>query len=206
MTNKHQTNATKYLCIIFFILLLVAGFLLHMEQQKLQSTNQKLRTELIEKDKRCKTLTEDIARVSTRYNVLYKEKNGTANAKLIEATNRLFSAVYNYDTSKKIDSVKSRKERGQKIATAQALESLFPKDSDETTPSVTNVSKLEQEPEIYMKSSDSNQLCALVLVHYSYTIAGSEKTTGSYLYQVTYDQFAGKFTSIKNVAETDLKD
>lgn len=202
---KNMSNTNKIFLFASLLLIITAVILAYSDKQKSTEKIETLQNQLLEKKEEQAAQNKNLDRLSKRYNDLYKQKNGTAKENLLKATNDLFSIVYEYNTSRKEDSVKSRKDKAVKIADEGALKDLFPSNADEVTPSVTTVSKLTGDPEVYMKSSDSNQLSALVLVSYENTIAGGEALKGNYLYKVEYNQFQNKFTSVKGVTETNLK-
>ena len=196
---KNMSNTNKIFLFASFLLIITAVFWAYSDKQKSTEKIETLQNQLLEKKEEQTAQNKNLDRLSKRYNDLYKQKNGTAKENLLKATNDLFSIVYEYNTSRKEDSVKSRKDKAVKIADEGALKDLFPSNADEVTPSVTTVSKLTGDPEVYMK------LSALVLVSYENTIAGGEALKGNYLYKVEYNQFQNKFTSVKGVTETNLK-
>lgn len=202
---KNMNGTNKIIAFASLLLILTAVFWVYSDKQKSNHKIETLESQLVEKKSEQDSQNKNMDRLSKRYNDLYKQKNGTAKEDLLKASNELFSKVYDYDTGRKEDNIKSRKDAAAKIADGTALNDLFPSNADEVTPSVTTVSRLSGEPEVYMKSSDSNQLSALVLVNYENLIAGSEPFKGSYLYKVEYNQFQQKFTSVKSVTETNLK-
>ena len=142
--------------------------------------------------------------LSEQYNSLNKEKNGSANEALLDTTNKLFNTVYSYDTSKRSDSVAARKTKAEPYANTTTLDALFSKDADKLTPSVTTVSELEGQPDVYRMSSDENDLTAMVLVNYSLSIAGSEKQEGKFLYKIVFDPAVKQVTEIKNIGEISI--
>lgn len=186
------------------IFLIVGGYWFMSEKQennkKIQSYQQELR-----KEKKARSETESkLDKLTNLYDSLYKEKNGSAYASLASTTKQLFSAVFEYHSDKEEDSIKARKQKASEFTNKAAVESLFPKDADLGTPSVTTISSLEKAPEIYLMPSDEKKLQALVVVHYSVAIAGSENQKGTFLYKVSFDPIAKQFTAIKNVGEVDV--
>lgn len=136
-----------------------------------------------------------------------QEKNGQANERLLKASKELFSYVSNYDTAKKEDSIANCKKKAEKLTNVSALEAIFPKDADEGVSTVTAVSQIEGNggaPEVYLLSSDSKEVQALVIVKYGVSIAGSEKIIGTNMYRVKFDQPTKKFVSIENLGEVNL--
>lgn len=157
------------------------------------------------------SLKSNVAKLSTKYNQLTeqynslnKEKNGSANESLLTTTNELFKTVYSYDTQKDSDSVAARKEKAKPYANTSTLDALFSKDPDKLTSTVTTVSKLEGEPEVYRMSSDEKSLTALVLINYSLTIAGSEKHDGKFMYKVVFDPTLKQITDVENIGEVNV--
>ncbi|MDQ6112741.1 hypothetical protein [Enterococcus gallinarum] len=146
-------------------------------------------------------LKQDIETLSNKYDELYKEKNGTANKELIMAVKILFASIYDYDTSKADGDIIVRKDKAKEGATDKVVEYLFPEDSSKTTTTVDSVSRQTKDPEVYLMSSDSRQLQALVVVDYEVSIAGSNNLTGHYMYKVTYNNELKKINSIENVGE-----
>lgn len=199
---ENISNRIKVIVGILLVLLLLTGMftLLNDNHEKAQSIKELQQQNTSLKGNESK-LSMKYTQLSEQYDALNKEKNGSANEGLLTATNELFKNVYNYDTSKKTDSVVSRKENSKQFANAATLDLLFSKDADKLTPTVTTVSKLESTPEVYRMSSDEKNLTALVLVNYSLSIAGSEKQDGSFMYKMTFDPALKQITAIKNVGE-----
>ncbi|MBO0460953.1 hypothetical protein JZO83_04255 [Enterococcus sp. DIV1298c] len=146
-------------------------------------------------------LKQNIEVLTDDYDKLYKEKNGTANEELILAANVLFASIYNYDTSRPDGNIIVRKDKAKEAATDKVVDSMFPKDSSETVTTVDTVSRLTKDPEVYLMSSDSRQLQALVVVDYEVSIAESSELTGHYMYRITYNNHMEKIDSIQNVGE-----
>lgn len=176
-------------------------FLYQTQTKTAQLTSLKASQRSLEKEYRNQT--KDLKRLTERYEDLYAAKEGTAQAKLIEASEGVFENVYNVDTSKEEDSVAKRRERALAFSTESGLESLLPSSAEGTRPSVTSVSRLT-EIQVFIKSSNSNHIVALVLVDYSISISGSETMTSSLLYQVNFDQFDNKLTKISTIGQFNL--
>ena len=107
-------------------------------------------------------------------------------------------------SEKEEDSIEKRKQESVQYATNQALNGLFPKNATNSVASVSTVSKMEKEPEVYIMSSDDKEVRALVVISYSVSIAGSEAQKGTFMYKVTFEPQQEKFTSIKNLGEVNL--
>lgn len=138
------------------------------------------------------------------YEELYTEKNGTANDALLKTTSELFTTVFSYRSEKEEDSVANRKKRGEEYATNQALNGVFPKDATDAVASVSTVSKLTEEPEVYIMSSNDKEIKALVVLSYSVSIAGSEAQKGTFMYKISFNPQQNKITSTKNLGELNL--
>lgn len=193
--------------ILTVVSIILAGvtYKIYTDKQSLQTENQKLEKKLKENNEAAIKVQDNLDRLSERYDSLYKEKNGTAHEKLLQATTSTFKAIYEYDTMQEESSVKNRKASLEDKATREVIESIFPADADKGTPSVTVKSKLKNEPEVYIQSSDKNEITALALVEYTIVIEGSEDQNGSFLYKVKYDQFSDKITLMKNLGVVNLK-
>lgn len=189
------------LLLLTTLLFLGASIFFYQQQQKQREENQEISQSLQLKKEEAAKLEKNLSTVSTRYQSLYKEKNGTANEKLITAVGSLFQLVYTYDTSKSVDDVKERKQTAGAYAEAEPLDVLFGKDTDSLKPSVVSVSQLTKEPEIFLKSSDSNELMALVVVKFALSIGGETAQEGQYMYKIRFDQFSEKVTMIENMGE-----
>lgn len=195
--------------ILFLIVttVILAGVTLkiYSSYQTTYTENQKLEKEVKGKKDQINKVQDNLERLSERYDSLYKEKNGTAHEKLLQATKSTFTAIYEYDTNQEDSSVKNRKASLENKATQEVIESIFPADADEGTPSVAVKSKLKKEPEVYIQSSDKNEITALALVEYTIIIEGSEDQNGSFLYKLTYDQFSNKITLLQNLGTVKVK-
>lgn len=183
------------------ILLLGASLFLWFQNVnlKVQVKDYQSETQLLKQSEN--NLKQDIESLTDDYDKLYKEKNGTANEDLIMAANVLFASVYNYDTSRPDGTIIVRKDKAKEAATDKVVDAMFPKDSSETVTTVDTVSRLTQDPEVYLMSSDSRQLQALVVVDYEVSIAESSELTGHYMYKITYNNHMEKIDSIQNVGE-----
>lgn len=189
---------SKILCPVLLVILVLGGFWFVYERQEQGREIQRYQQELA---KQKETLVENEQRLekfSKQTETIPKETN---NEGLITATSHLFSAVFDYHSDREKESVKARKEQASAFANQQALNGLFPKDADTITPSVTTVSRLEREPEIYLMASEKQEIKALVMVEYSVTIAGSNAQKGTFMYKVSFDPTAKQFTSVKNLGE-----
>lgn len=195
---------------LLFTTLIFAGttYYFHSINQDQISENSRLERQINKKESEKELIQEHLDTLTDRYQELYSQKEGTAKTKLITATRTMFDAVYNYDTGTSKDTVANRKKAVQKVADDKAVEVLFPSNAQNTTPSVNLTSKMEGDPSIYLKSSDSNELEAVVKIDYKVTIKDDQSDdpdqTGSGLYLVTYDQFRNKFTSIKNLGDINV--
>lgn len=189
---------SKILCPVLLVILVLGGFWVVSERQEQGREIQRYQQELA---KQKETLVENEQRLekfSMQTETAPKETN---NEGLITATSHLFSAVFDYHSDREKESVKARKEQASAYANQQALNGLFPKDADTITPSVTTVSRLEREPEVYVMASEKQEIKALVMVEYSVTIAGSNAQKGTFMYKVSFDPTAKQFTSVKNLGE-----
>lgn len=189
---------------VTMVLLLVAIISFYSSNQKLKEKNNRLETKI-------ETLTQDESSIKKEYRqlwdnyeTLYTEKNGTANEALLTTTAELFSTVFNYRSEKEEDSVKARKERAAQYATNQALNGLFPKNSEDIVATVATVSKMGKEPEVFVMSSDEKALKALVVIDYSVSIAGSEAQKGTFMYKISFDPERNQVTQVKNLGEINL--
>lgn len=125
--------------------------------------------------------------LTKRYQKLYKEKNGAAKENLSTITQKLFTELYNYDTDKQ--TIEERKKRISEYVSEDVLKRMFPSRAETHTQTAQTISKLTKAPTVYFKSSDSNELLALIEVHFEFSVGGGEVQRGAYLYQITYDQF-----------------
>lgn len=189
---------SKILCPILLVILVFGGFWFGSERQEQGRKIQRYQQELA---KQKETLVENEQRLEKFSKQTETAPKETSNEGLITATKHLFSAVFDYHSDREKESVKARKEQASTFANQQALNELFPKDADTITPSVTTVSRLEREPEIYVMASEKQEIKALVMVEYSITIAGSGTQKGTFMYKVSLDSTAKQFTSIKNLGE-----
>lgn len=146
-------------------------------------------------------LNEELAALTVNYEDLFKEKNSYANDVLVEKANDLFSLVFEYDSSKKEDSIAKRKQAAAKIATDAAVNELFPADAAEGGSSVNTVSKLKKEPEVFVSAHSDDNISALVMIEYSVSIADSEDLSGNLMYKVSYNNLEKKITAIVNIGE-----
>lgn len=189
---------SKILCPILLVILVLGGFWFGSERQEQGRKIQRYQQELA---KQKETLVENEQRLEKFSKQTETAPKETSNEGLITATKHLFSAVFDYHSDHEKESVKARKEQASTFANQQALNELFPKDADTIPPSVTTVSRLEREPEIYVMASEKQEIKALVMVEYSITIAGSGAQKGTFMYKVSFDSTAKQFTSIKNLGE-----
>ncbi|OTO77410.1 MULTISPECIES: hypothetical protein [unclassified Enterococcus] len=149
-------------------------------------------------------LSNKYTQLSEQYDALNREKNGSANESLLNTTNELFKMVYTYDTVKKSDSVAARKEKAKSYANASTLDALFSKEPEKLLSTVTTVSKMEGIPEVYRMSSDEKNLTAMVLINYSFSIAGSDKQESKFMYRIVFDPALNKVTEVKNIGEVNI--
>lgn len=189
---------SKILCPILLVILVLGGFWVVSERQEQGREIQRYQQELA---KQKETLVENEQRLEKFSKQTETAPKETNNEGLITATSHLFSAVFDYHSDREKESVKARKEQASAYANQQALNGLFPKDADTITPSVTTVSRLEREPEVYVMASEKQEIKALVMVEYSVTIAGSNAQKGTFMYKVSFDPTAKQFTSVKNLGE-----
>lgn len=189
---------SKILCPVLLVILVLGGFWVVSERQEQGREIQRYQQELA---KQKETLVENEQRLEKFSKQTETAPKETNNEGLITATSHLFSAVFDYHSDREKESVKARKEQASAYANQQALNGLFPKDADTITPSVTTVSRLEREPEVYVMASEKQEIKALVMVEYSVTIAGSNAQKGTFMYKVLFDPTAKQFTSVKNLGE-----
>ncbi|HAP9673205.1 TPA: hypothetical protein IWK89_000801 [Enterococcus faecium] len=189
---------SKILCPVLLVILVLGGFWVVSERQEQGREIQRYQQELA---KQKETLVENEQRLEKFSKQTETAPKETNNEGLITATSQLFSAVFDYHSDREKESVKARKEQASAYANQQALNGLFPKDADTITPSVTTVSRLEREPEVYVMASEKQEIKALVMVEYSVTIAGSNAQKGTFMYKVSFDPTAKQFTSVKNLGE-----
>ena len=194
---------SKFLVVPLIILASATLFFFNQSQEKEQK-NEKQKEELVSYQGEIKALKTDLSNAKSSYQSLYEEKNGTANDALLTATKDTFSLVFDYDTSEEKDSVMNRKRAAEAYTSNNALSTLFPENADEITPSVTTKSALENDPEVYVMSSNDSEVKALVLITYSISIAGSEKQLGHMMYQITFNPLENQLTDIKNMGEIQL--
>lgn len=194
----------RIIIVLLLILIVAIGIGFSSSQKENKQTIDRL-------EKKVKTLSEGETSVKKEYRQLwddyeklYTEKNGTANESLLTSTNELFSKVFSYRSEKEEDSIEKRKQESVQYATNQALNGLFPKNATDSVASVSTVSKMDKEPEVYIMSSDNKEIRALVVISYSVSIAGSEAQKGTFMYKVTFEPQQGKFTHIKNLGEVNL--
>lgn len=187
------------------IIIGTAGFYFYNTNQ---TSKQKIET-LKKENKQLKQNETEAAKtteqLSEQMDTLYTEKNGTANETLTNATRELFSAVFDYCTERKDDSVKIRKDKALKLATEKAVDGLFPKDAASSTATVQTTSHLKGDPEVYLMPSNEKILTALVVVHYSVSIAGSDEQPGIFMYKITFDSTENLFTSVENAGVVNVQ-
>ncbi|MDT2863463.1 hypothetical protein P7H66_12120 [Lactococcus lactis] len=148
------------------------------------------------KDQEIATLTKQNKTLDSKYNELYKQKNGNANQQLVLATNGVFSSLFDYDT-KKI-SIADRREKASQFTTNEALEAIFPKQKNAYNASVQTISKLKEQPQIFYAPTNSKTQKVLIIVENEVTIQGSDKIGAKFMYQAEFDPIANKFVSLKN--------
>lgn len=197
-TSKRMQIITGILVSIF---LLSALFALVNDNRKKAQNIQTLQQETERLKINDTKLSKKYVQLSEQYDALNKEKNGSANESLLTTTNELFRLVYTYDTEKNSDSVAARKEKSKPYANASTLDNLFSKDPENLPSTVTTISKLKGEPEVYRMSSDDENLTALVLVNYSLSIARSEKRESQFMYKIVFNPSLKQVTEIKNIGE-----
>ncbi|EOH86324.1 hypothetical protein [Enterococcus pallens] len=199
---EYIPNRMKKIGALFLsIFLLISAFSWVNDSQKKVQTIKELKQENASLKAKDTKLSIQYTQLSEQYDTLNKEKNGSANESLLTTTNELFKAVYNYDTEKKSDSVAARKEKAKPYANSSTLDALFSKDPEKLTTTVTTVSKLEGDPEVYRMSSDEMNLTAMVLVKYSLSIAGSEKQESEFMYKIVFDPTLKQVTEVKNIGQ-----
>lgn len=196
-------TVTKIVTPVLFIFLLVGGFYFYTTNQTKQAEIKQLKQELTKQKENEGEAREETNQLSKELENLRIEKNGTANDQLTNATNALFSTVFTYDTGVKEDSISKRKERAKVYANDQALNGLFPVDADQSSYSVSTVSKLKGDPELYVELSNDKEIRALVIVHYAVSIAGSDDQKGTFMYKVVFSSTEKIFTSINNLGQID---
>lgn len=189
---------------ILILLLIVGGYGAYSNHQadtkKLSNLQEKIEKQTEKEEESNK----NIDQLSQQLNILYTEKNGTANESLTSTTKELFSTVYNYRTDREEDSVKARKTKAAKYATETALNGIFPKDADKAVASISTVSRMVDDPEIYLMPTNEKELTALIVIHYAVSIAGSKEQTGTFMYKAGFDPEAIKFTEVTNVGEVNI--
>lgn len=189
---------------ILILLLVVGGYGTYSNHQadtkKLANLQEKIEKQTEKEEESNKS----IDQLSQQLNILYTEKNGTANESLTSTTEELFSTVYNYRTDSEEDSVKVRKTKAAKYATETALNGLFPKDADKAVASISTISRMVDDPEIYLMPTNEKQLTALIVIHYAVSIAGSKEQTGTFMYKASFDPEAIKLTEVTNVGEVNI--
>ena len=184
--------------------ILLLGTSLYNQQQKRDNEEKQYRTEIKKLTEKNDSANERIKQLSDQFDKLYAEKKGTENKSLLTATEKLFSAVYDYDTSDQKQSVFHRKNEASKVANDSALEALFPKNADTITPSVTTVSRLDNAPECFIMSSNDREVKALIVVKNTIKIADGEQLTDSYIYRVIYDASRNQFVEIVSLGNIKL--
>ncbi|WP_427814947.1 hypothetical protein ACQKTA_13450 (plasmid) [Enterococcus sp. 22-H-5-01] len=200
--NLKNAKVLPAIGLIVIVGILVASFLFVKDSRGKSSDITALKTENRDLKKEVSRSEIDYRNLEVQYNKLNKEKNGAADEALNKATQELFESVYNYDTSKKEDSVANRKEKAKEVATSEVLDTLFSKDADKLTPSVSTVSKLDHAPEVYRMSSDSERLTALVLINYSFNISGYKNQNNQFLYKISFEPEQKKITSIDMLTDS----
>ncbi|HFD1687876.1 TPA: hypothetical protein ACF1RY_002815 [Enterococcus hirae] len=190
---------------LFIVLIVLSSlfWLVNSNQEKAKKIED-LRKENIELKNNMGKLTTEYDHLSKEYDSLNKEKNGSANESLLDVTNNLFSCVYNYDTDEKADSISARKGKAMQYANDATLDKLFSKNADKLTTTVTTISKMDGEPEVYRMSSDDEKLTALVLVKYSLSIADSNKQEGNFMYKIVFDPKLKKVIDLNNIGEISI--
>lgn len=188
-------------------MLLISNTFWFLDHKKEQKRNETIQSELTKFKGESIRLENEVSQLTGDYDQLYKEKNGQANEKLLSVANELFSYLYDYDTSKKNDSIADRKKKAAKLTTESALNTLFPRDADQGAYTVTSVSKIEGnegKPEVYLMSSDDKEIQALILVTYSVSIAGSEKIDGSNMFKAKFNPKNQEFIEMKNLGQISI--
>lgn len=196
-----KDNRIKALGGTALVLLTGASLFLWFQNVNLKSEVKEYRSEVQLLQQSEANLKQDMEALTNDYDELYKEKSGTENEALIMAVKILFASVYDYDTSKADGNIIVRRDKAKEGATDKVVDSFFPEDSSETTTTVDTVSRLTQDPEVYLMSSDSRKLQALVVVDYEISIAGSNDLSGHYMYKVTYSNDVERIDAVENIGE-----
>ena len=164
----------------------------HVQQERYEK-------QLSDKDSELKDTSERLSNIEKRYQKLYKEKNGATNERISRITKKIFTALYTYDT--KNQTVQDRKEKLKGYMSEGALEQVFQNTEGGDEQTAETISKLIRDPIIYVQSADSDQLLILAEVHFEFSVAGSDKMQGHYLYQMTYDQFNDTIIGFKPLSD-----
>jgi cell division protein FtsB len=194
-------NYSNLFIVFLLFVVFTLGLSLFRQNQTYKEENSKLEQTIKKQKKEEKKAKIEVSDLTKKVETLFIEKNGTAKEALEMASNQLFAAVYNYDSERPEDSVSERKKKASNYATNNALHALFPQDATQGTSSVSTVSSLENNPEVYLMTSNDQEFKALVLIRYSLSIAGSEEQQGTFLYKVEFDSLKNQFTTIKNLGE-----
>lgn len=199
-----RVKLTKLILGVVAVLIVIGGFWLYTEKNQRTTEIDNLKQALVKQKKLTAKKATAAEKVTKQYDVLYQEKSGNSNEDLVSAAKGLFSTIYEYKSDTKEGLVQTRKDAASKYAEAKALETLFPKGSEKSTSSVTSVSQLEKDPEVYLMATASKEQSALVMIHYSVSIAGSEKQKGTFMYKVIFDVPSKKFIAIQNIGDVDV--
>ena len=82
-----------------------------------------------------------------------------------------------------------------------ALDQVFQNTEGRDVQTAETISKLTHDPIVYVQSADSAQLLILAEVYFEFSVAGSEKMQGHYLYQMTYDQLNDTVIGFKALSD-----
>ncbi|OTN83968.1 hypothetical protein A5819_003518 [Enterococcus sp. 7E2_DIV0204] len=198
------STISKFLTPALLIVLVAGGFLFYSSKQTSSRRITALEKELkVEKEKNESAAYQN-KQLTQEFETLYVEKNGTANKELTTATQELFSTVFTYRTDREEDSIKSRKEKATEVTNQTALNGLFPKDAENSKPSVLTISRMTKDPEVYLMPSNEKELTSLIVVHYAVSIAGSDEQVGTFMYKAVFSPLTSQFTEIQNIGEVNI--
>lgn len=195
-----NTKTTSLLTLIIIILAGLSFYFFH-KQQNMKDKVTDYSVEIQDKNDQISKLKNENTELSKKYQTIFTEKNGSANDNLLDSVNEFFKSIYDYNSSNENDSVKNRRDKALQFSTDAALETVLPKNAENTTPSVTTISTLK-DCKVYIESTNSDSIGALVLTQFSTQIGSATPTVNQYMYKIVFDATTNKIDSIENIGET----
>lgn len=179
-------KVTSAVLLLIILVLTISVIMLNIEKKR----------EIEKRDNYIESIESKIKETNKNYEELYDQKNGTANEQLVNATNGVFSSIFDYDTKK--DTIKDRREKASEFTTEQALESIFPKQATSYNASVQTVSKIKDEPQIFYSPTNNDVQKVLIIIDNEITIEGSAPQEAKFMYLAEFDPVNNQFVSLEN--------